>query len=135
MDLFLWSCLGAAFPEIVRQWDLRDQGSGVPFSYYVRSFLFIIGSGLVVLALNAATNPANAMYAGAAAPVLFNAGARKFLEKRQKSIDSSDPQSGAPLDVNGPDEVTANEDRNRYVRIDGTRFERWNGWTRFILSL
>lgn len=127
---FAWGCLGAAFPEIVRQFDLRNQRVGVPISYIVRSAVFVAASGLVVIALPDQLPALTAIYAGAAAPLIVNAGANAYV--RQKRKGPEEPDAGDAGDV--VDDVSTTETEAVYVDVHGQMVDL-HGWRRFFISL
>lgn len=155
VDIFLWGCLGAAFPEILRQYNLRNQGVGVPPGYFIRSAIFVLASGFVVLALPGQLSPITAIYAGVAAPLIVTTGGRQFskalsLGRRAGSqaepddADHShgDPQSGeaeskdddTPPDIVAADDISHGAEGEVYVRIQN-EYVPQAGWARFWRSL
>lgn len=132
----LWGCLGAVFPEIVRQFELRNQDVGVPVGYIVRSLAFVLASGAVVLALPGSLSPLTAIYAGAAAPALVAAGSRAILAGRQSLGDQAGGSGGNSSPEPGPDDVRdmGSNSGDKYVLLRN-RFMKFNGWERFFESL
>ncbi|WP_156746869.1 hypothetical protein [Mycobacterium sp. E2733] len=131
LSLFGWGCLGAAFPEITRQAQIKAQKVDGPFRYYFFTVVFVIASGLVVLALPGQLSALTAIYAGAAAPVIVSKGAETFvsLKPKQDGEHSTATTPGAVLDdISGltPDAI--------YVKTN-QRFLRANSFARFLLSL
>jgi len=131
LHTFLWACLGALFPEIVRQFELRNQNVGVPFGYFIRSLLFVLASGAIVLAFPGPISPQMAIYAGAAAPALVSAGARTIAKTRGSKAGDSDVSSDEP----GPDEVWGSESDDKHVRVRNNVIMKASGWRRFFDAL
>lgn len=77
--VFIFGCLGALAPEIVRLYALRDDPGRFTWSwfYIIVSILFAGLGGLVALGLPA-TNWYGAFYAGISTPVIITTAAKKI---------------------------------------------------------
>lgn len=131
MSEFLWAVLGAGFPELTRQYNLRQQQLSFPKSYYVVTLLFLIGSGFVALALPGTLTPIAAIYAGFSAPVIVSVGADNLADIRRARQDASDKKAGGAQ----VDDIQARTKSGEYVRLGGNRFLPKNGFGRFLSSL
>lgn len=132
LEVFGWGCLGAVFPEVKRQYEIRGQGAGEPVRYYIWTVLFVIGSGLVVIALPGHLAPLTAIYAGFAAPVIVSKGGESLAKSLGKSQGSSGTRDADAGDL--VDEVTGETRDEVFVEVKG-KIVRQNGWQRFALSL
>ena len=134
---FPWACLGAAFPEIVRQYGLRSQKVGVPAGYYLRSAVFIFGSGLVVVAFPGPIPAIDAVYQGVAAPVIVTQGAQHYLkEAKKKNKNRSGEDATPPPDADTIDDLGSHESSDEiYVEVQPHVMVPLNSWRRFFYSL
>ncbi len=82
--IFLWSCMGAAAPEVLRLYKTRltSPGIGNWFSYLVRSFVFFVFSAVITTGALTPGNALAAIYDAISIPVMISA----FLgEERDRS--------------------------------------------------
>jgi hypothetical protein len=134
MSALPWGCLGAALPEIFRQYDLRHQPARVPFSYYVRSALFVLGSGLLVSAFPGDLPALDAIYQGFAAPIIVNQGAMHIINKRNGPSGSNDDEDELGGDAS-VDNITNQDSTDVFVKVRPDVYAKLDGWPRFFHSL
>ena len=139
LGAFPWACLGAAFPEIIRQYDLRSQKVGVSRGYVLRSAIFIVGSGLVVMAIPGKEPSIDAVYQGLAAPVMVTHGAQYYMQKAKKEKKNPRKGNSSPPDATGADTVddlgSLQSSDEVYVEVRPSVMVPLNGWRRFFFSL
>lgn len=126
-----WACLGAAFPEVKRQFELRGQAAGEPLRYYVWGVLFIVGSGLIVTALPGPLPALTAVYAGCAAPLILSSGAQSLVKSLPTGKTTRAAEDGGGDAV---DDIVGSTGPHVYVELDGKWF-RQDGFLRFLNAL
>lgn len=129
--VFGWGCVGAIFPEVYRQYQLRGQESKEPFRFYVWTIFMVVLSGLVALALPGPLTPLSAIYAGFAAPFIISKGGEQF---GRTEAAPARPQAPPAQNTETIDEVSGKTSDEIFIEVKG-RLSRSNSWDRFIRSL
>lgn len=99
--IFLFGCIGAAAPEIVRVYRTRKYNFSITWRMALVSFLFFVLGGVIAVVLEASSWYA-AFYSGAATPLLVSkVGERSPLREARRPVETLDKgsSSGPPLPV------------------------------------
>ena len=88
--IFLFGCIGAAAPEIVRVYRTKKYNFSITWKMALVSFLFFVLGGLMAVVLESSSWYA-AFYSGAATPLLISKiGERSPLREAKSTIETLD---------------------------------------------
>lgn len=134
---YLFGIGGAALPELARLRTLSTQKLPYPKVYYLFSLLFILVSGVVVIALPGNLSHLSAMYSGAAAPLILSRGAthiEAFFSKKATSVATTAAPAPSVERVVIDDMVFVNSGTNKIRALSG-KLRSARGLYRYISAL
>ena len=138
LSTFAFGVIGAAFPEIIRLYNLRMEKLKIPWTYFIIAPAFMAVSGLVVTALPGHLTHIAAVYAGTAAPLIISRGgsAGEFAFSKSRNTQTPDELISGRRGVNIDDiSLRASSAVSGKIRAPSGALYNVEGFYRFLSAL